>query len=107
MRLIDADELLVTNDLADKNKYGRGRHLNRDAMNTMMLYEFKGMVDDAPTADAKIIRHAYWETPTKTSAHMTRCSHCKNSVGVVSPNSNYLYCPWCGAKMDERTEEKK
>ncbi|MCH3961149.1 MAG: hypothetical protein LKE48_03320 [Solobacterium sp.] len=111
MRLIDADDLLATNYLADKDKYEKSGHINRDAMNEMMLYEFKMMVDDAPTIEAAPVVHAHWETYSNPYAFTpggcpyVRCSHCHGygSMHLGGPEGyRWDYCPCCGAKMDEK-----
>lgn len=52
MRLIDADHVLKRNGLDHAGKYHKDGHINREALDTMMLYEVKAMIDEAPTVDA-------------------------------------------------------
>jgi hypothetical protein len=49
MRLIDADELLENYNLKNMHKYNADGSLNRQAVNTLMLYEVADMIEDAPT----------------------------------------------------------
>jgi hypothetical protein len=49
MRLIDADELHENYNLKNMHKYNADGSLNRQAANTLMLYEVADMIEDAPT----------------------------------------------------------
>ena len=84
MRLIDADRL-------------------KEKMFTIEAWEYApidlhliavGDIDDAPTVDP--VKHGRWK---KVGVSCWECSVC----GVFL-NCNGLYCPNCGAKMDEVSE---
>lgn len=52
-RLIDADELIEAMGLQNCKKYGNNSPEElRDSYETMMRYEIRDMIDDAPTVDA-------------------------------------------------------
>lgn len=52
-RLIDADALIEAWDLQDCVKYGNETAEQQNhSYSSMMLYEIKDMIDDAPTVDA-------------------------------------------------------
>lgn len=51
-------------------------------------------IDDAPTADVAIVKHAKWIG--KNSRDYYTCSNCC----VVAKSKDDAYCPNCGAKMD-------
>ena len=62
----------------------------------------KEMIDDAPTVDAEPVRHGHWINDFSSPL---KCSSC----GIVSKaneftlRTDFKYCPYCGAKMDEST----
>lgn len=61
-----------------------------------------------PTVDT--VRHAHWEQPSYSDEEngVFQCSNCKEAFVLISgsPKENkYEYCPNCGCKMDEKTEE--
>ena len=57
---------------------------------------------DAPTVDAEPVRHGHWINDFSSPL---KCSSC----GIVSKaneftlRTDFKYCPYCGAKMDEST----
>ena len=80
-RLIDADELL---------KY----KTDHEMISTHLIY-------NAPTVDAMPVRHGKWK---KTSYRWViyECSECGEKTDVTIMGSpRYVYCPMCGARMDE------
>lgn len=88
MRLIDADALDFSFDRrifgeADEN-YVRGAD---DAI---------GVVQNAPTIEAALVRHGRW---ISTGAISCKCSECGH-MELKTRASEYAYCPNCGAKMD-------
>ena len=69
-------------------------------------------IDDEPSADVTPVIHAHWIKEKKVFGQSAwRCTHCGNSLKVRNDTFNAgrgecNYCPNCGAKMDEKTEEK-
>lgn len=63
-------------------------------------------IDMARTVDAKPVRHGQWIPKYDkwgdyvTTVECYECSACKETNWGEDK-----YCPWCGAKMDEKTEE--
>ena len=57
-------------------------------------------VEDFPTVDAEPVRHGHWVR----YRCFIKCSSCgklfRETNGARSPTT-FLYCPECGAKMDE------
>ena len=86
-RLIDADALLMDNTWAFYDRFG-----NRTSAGLA--------IEEAPTVNAEPVRHGYWINYKDEHT----CSQC---YGVVIEElvdgewSDYDYCPFCGAKMDE------
>lgn len=94
-RMIDGDALLENYGLKDAVKYG-GK--DRHGYDTLMLYEIRDMIEDAPTIDP--VKHGRWELRHIYGEDPCGCSECGNSVNV----HGYQYCPSCGAKMDGDAE---
>lgn len=89
MRLIDADEL--------------AERLWRFELGTRE--QVAGLVATMPTIEAEPIRHGHWiytERGFPLAYGYNRCSVCGRSIGLDSTD----YCPNCGAKMDEVTEDE-
>lgn len=71
--------------------------------------EFADMIDHAETMDTPLVVHAHWipECPNKRNgkAYRHTCSECGRSVydarQVSIDELGYVFCPHCGAKMDE------
>ena len=61
---------------------------------TRMICEY---IQAQPTADVAPVVHAHW-----TRSHIAGrfCSNCEG-YGIIASS----YCPDCGAKMDEKTEQ--
>ena len=87
MRLIDADEL----DIYDVSP----------AYGMCVMGVTQEDIDNAPTVEAKPVRHGHWVR----KGLLFHCSAC--SYGAFKSDFVYgaRYCPICGARMDERTEE--
>lgn len=81
MRLIDADAL--TEKVRCTNRY----------------FDVKFDIDEAPTIDAEPVRHGHWVA--NRLCDFWGCSCCGESTFL---ESDYQYCPNCGAKMDEVSE---
>ena len=67
---------------------------------------FENALEDAPTIDAEPVRHGYWINYKDEHT----CSQCYGVVieEVVDGEwSDYDYCPFCGAKMNEVREDAK
>ena len=109
MRLIDADKL-----------YEELKNHARNAKDMSMASVYNGIaiacgeLNQAPTIDAEPVRHGHWEKKRKYVVGRAvdddgwvelqeLCSACGKWAKTQwrSP----LYCPNCGAKMDERCAE--
>lgn len=83
MRPIDADYI--------KSK------LNKAALGGHLHYYVCGVIDDAPTIDAKPVKHGRWIRTSEPCATtlVLHCSECGRNT-----NYDFSYCSNCGAKMD-------
>ena len=62
-------------------------------------------IDEMPTVDAVPVRHGKWIR----ERHGVFCSRCWMGWGFITGvpanvEGSYIYCPLCGAKMDEGEE---
>lgn len=55
-------------------------------------------IDEQPTVDTE--RHARWEY---VSCGVIRCSNCIMLIGQRFDGNGYNYCPNCGCRMNEVT----
>lgn len=83
MRLIDADRL-------------KGYLYENYVMYDHTLAD----IDAQPTVDAEPVRHGHW-----IGEYGWVCSECGYRIANWKFSSEYLYCPNCGAKMDEVKDE--
>lgn len=92
MRPIDADELKETiskyefKTLDSKRKWGGECVLN---------FYMPKIIDDAPTIDAKPVKHGKCTKLDGDIIYLYECSVCKDTS-----DWHDSYCPNCGAKMD-------
>ena len=100
MRLIDADTLRK-----DVEK-------DRDASDMPKMW-YQGVeyainhIIHAPTVDAEPVRHGRWEWNDYGgfgNYHCTVCRHIPYGKFPWKYRPDYMYCPHCGAKMDEVEE---
>jgi hypothetical protein len=114
MRLIDADARI--DDLQNELKAGYMGSEKADYFEKL-IQDYK----DQPVIDAQPVIHGHWEpfekeaywfqdiekiweTGKPTKSIQYRCSHCLTEFGTIVVEGNYMYCPKCGAKMDEEKE---
>lgn len=62
---------------------------------------FLAIAESIATEDDVPVVHAHWNM---TYDSRTACSNCK-SVWDYGGYGQVFYCPYCGAKMDEKVEE--
>lgn len=94
-RLIDADNLLE-----------QIQWLEAD---TPVFHDVWEEICSQPTVDAEPVRHGRWDTKYLSEDEdwsgiehtIGRCSVCRGKVDIAGKRIPYLYCPFCGAKMDE------
>lgn len=69
--------------------------------------EISHFIETEPTADVQKVRHGEWvETGSKPEAV---CSLCGRAVVYKIVNDRWQYenyCPHCGAKMEEKTDNE-
>ena len=109
-RLIDANALRkrmfsyygCVNENSSKEYY-RGE--------TLMNYEVADMIEDcidnATTIDTVEVVHGRWETVSSMLGYLC-CSQCKDVYiwDTWLGDGKWNYCPYCGAKMDLKGEDK-
>lgn len=100
MRLIDADTTKINLD-----ELGETSDQRIDALKLLMVLCVEQTLSDAPTIDAKPVRHGYWKASHDYPFYYT-CSECENCFidEAWTYNGKWNYCPNCGAKMDEKTK---
>lgn len=56
-------------------------------------------IDDTPTADVVEVKHGHW---IWLEGNLYECSECPNRTEVDEAMNEplYIYCPFCGARMD-------
>lgn len=84
-RYIDADALL--NDITP------GKIISSNSVRYKII--------TAPTADVQEMKHGHWEF--RGNEIISYCSICGDSPPL---GYEYLYCPNCGAKMDEKEKTR-
>lgn len=94
-RLIDADKL--------KNHYAWWQGGTLEKTLDEMKRDFDTIVDLQPTVEAEPIKHGTWG---ENIYGYRKCSVCGRvtQVDECMREPLYLYCPYCGAKMDEVEE---
>ena len=60
-----------------------------------------------PAADVVEVRHGYWRKTwnVETGAYDAICSNCDRFIIPAADVPIFSYCPLCGARMDERSED--
>ena len=113
MRLIDADDLIKAFEALDLMSGQYAESFTNLAGNRSMEIECaKDYIDKAKTIDSVPVVHAHWipSYPNQRTgkARVFVCSNCEHAVFVPRQMSvdelGYVFCPHCGAKMDEVAE---
>ena len=102
MRLIDAD-LMIKNLEKDYNSFMEQGHKK---LANAILGVLIPIINWQPTVDTD--KHGHWVMckrlgDLKPLFDTFRCSACDNLI-LSSKSNDYIYCPYCGAKMDEVAE---
>ena len=79
--------------------------------------DFLDSIDYQPSADVQLVVHAHWDCIENVHSYEGtfdgyECSHChkmflddmceNNGSDYVDAKKDFKYCPFCGAKMDEK-----
>ena len=65
-----------------------------------------GLIDEQPTVDAEPVRQGNWKPFDEDEYTCSLCGNIFVTMDGEHPLSNgFKFCPFCGAKMDERKEE--
>ena len=96
MRLIDADALKEV--FKEKS--------TEAVLGADLCKAIIAQIDSKPTVDAEPVRHGYWEPFDEDEYTCSLCGNIFVTMDGEHPLSNeFKFCPFCGAKMDEREEE--
>lgn len=95
MRLIDADAL-------KKKAQMRGHVLEKSMVTAYHMCVSTHDIDEAPTVDAEPVRHA--KVVTVTGRHHMMHQECSYCGGELGWKEYPIYCPNCGAELDEEVE---
>ena len=104
MRLIDAEAFLKT----EIDRCGSAPLVGTRTSNNEYLSE---RLKKAPTIEAKPVVHAHWVTEQEAE-EINRydltycCSACGHCDWDCTESEGFEYCPNCGAKMDEKENDK-
>lgn len=106
MRLIDPNEIYFAACRIDPTYSGKSAYYEHVA--------FQQDVDQIKRIEVEPVKHAHWFTldPNQRTgkAYKFVCSNCER--GVFTPRQEsinelgYVFCPHCGAKMEENTDEQ-
>lgn len=105
VRLADVGELenILKKDLAEEEAKGK------DA-DTLFCEDVAGELTDLeslPTIDPKSLRPvAHWEESTCLDDSFWACSNCQFPSEAIAAPVLYHYCPHCGARMEDATNEQ-
>lgn len=110
MRLIDADALKdhFCEACSTKKRYKRTVAECRTYSNALYGYScFKmRLIDTAPTIDAEPVQHGRWIVAIVNNTPHFKCSECNKYIEAEwTANFDYVFCPNCGAKMDEEVQD--
>lgn len=99
---------MIYRDVGKKMVYGFNKGM-RDNVSSVGKKFAKASVQikDAPTEDVAPVVHAKWKYRFDTGIYQSDflCSNCNGLIefptAIKDDEIQYLYCPNCGAKMDE------
>lgn len=93
-RYIDADKIDFNECFVGQSDFARD---TREAA--------QNLIDKQPTADVEPVRHGHWRfQESYYDADECICSRCSQHM-TTHIKERMLYCPNCGAKMDEEVEQ--
>ena len=108
MRLIDADALIEAWGLQDCVKYGNETAEQQyHSYSSMMLYEIKDMIDDAPTIDAvEVVRckDCVYHTLSFINCEGDTVATCNSDYDILM--KQYEGCPY-GSKTTRRDGDER
>lgn len=84
-----------------------------DAVNTYKGQRFgedrdmyiKRVISELSAADVAEVRHGRWEKKDDPYGFFDIIPVCSECGRTTELRKQYAYCPYCGAKMDERKQE--
>lgn len=105
MRLIDADNLDIA--IYESFVFGRLMEFEKgektiDETADLIVDDAEEAIEeqlkDAPTVETQPVRRGEWEWSEYASKW--KCSNCWHTVEEEDANTEYEFCPHCGARMD-------
>lgn len=97
MRTVDADSILTQmKEYHDKRTEEANMTGNRAACVTWN--DAVILIKNAPTFETQPVRRGEWEWSEYASKW--ECSNCWRTVEEEDANTEYEFCPYCGARMD-------
>lgn len=60
--------------------------------------------NNVPTAVVAPVTHAHWIKDDNNQCYCSACMDDHHRPMFFTPHPQWKYCPWCGAKMDEKEE---
>lgn len=109
VRLINANALCQ--HIQDWKTRCQELHRHSVGMYHMMIYEVLckvlDVINDTPTIDPENLRPvAHWEESTCLDDSFWACSNCQFQSEAIAAPVLYHYCPHCGARMEDATNEQ-
>ena len=100
-RLIDANNLIE--EIREERCYNcrNFKDMKCDYCGTA---DYIYMIEDMPAADVAPVRHGRWEEASDGDGIV--CPFCRTDFCTIIYDTEYFnYCPYCGAKMDEKEDK--
>lgn len=119
-RYINADEMAVNESEAYMEAQLQVDSLTKK-INEVVHIKIQQLIADTEPEDVQPVVHAHWEYIDNVISYegefsAYECSHChktflddlceNNGSEMVDARKDFKYCPFCGARMDEKVEEK-
>ena len=82
------------------------KELNISNLHAGIIDALQNIVDEIPAADVEEVKHGEWQNKLYyplTNSYYHICSVCGKELKITFTDN---YCPNCGAKMDEKENEK-
>ena len=93
------------------------KELNITNLHSGIIDALQNIVDEIPAADVEEVKHGQWVDSWSSYCRAdfekyqgfqtAKCSVCNitQSINTYQHKAQYNYCPYCGAKMNEKEKE--